>query len=98
MDNRPSVDFNRVSDFITQTLAQVKAQLEEDTAGFVRHYLDHAEYEMVFEGLFIGIMKLPYRPAIDLATALTIASDLRLDQEAMYDAFFFNNLCTYAAH
>ena len=74
-----------VRDFIQAMLEEVSTILDTETRDAVSHYIDHDEYEMAFEGLFIEIMKVEVLPSLDYKKCREIAVLLRLDQE--YDSY-----------
>jgi hypothetical protein len=80
----------KISEFIKSTLNQLDKTLDEESINSVNHYLDHNEYEMAFEGLFIEIMQLQSIPQIDLIKAREIAEDLNLNNESVFDFSFWN--------
>ncbi len=57
-----NVDWNYILSFIKTTLKIVESKLNSKSIEMIEHYLNHDEYEMAFEILFIEIMKLEEVP------------------------------------
>lgn len=61
---------------------QLKPFLDEAANSTLSNYLNHYEFEMAFEGIFIELKNLGYIPSnIDKKHLLELASDLQLDKE-----------------
>lgn len=101
MNGAPEPDFVRASQFILQTLQQEEVLISAENAGFVRHYVQHAEYEMAFEVLFLSLMEHPRQTTarVDFTLAVEMAKELRIDAEegSVFDDMFFDKLSRYAA-
>ena len=66
-------------------LARNADTLEQDTRAFVLQDLNHDEYEMAFEGLFLDLMKLGhFQSSFDIAHAVHLAKALNLHQESVF--------------
>lgn len=78
-----------VKQFIQNTLSIVESKLDDDSVNSILHYLQHDEYEMAFEGLFLEIMRFDKSPQIDLDLAKKIAVFLKLDEESVFDFDFW---------
>ena len=66
-------------------LARNADTLERDTQEFALHYLNHDEYEMAFEGLFLDLMKLGrFQSSFDISHAVHLAKALNLHQESVF--------------
>ena len=85
----------KAKSFITSLLADVKEQLDEESIEAVEHYVDHDEYEMAFEGLFIELIKLNIKPSIDTKKILEIGKFLNLNQDSVFDDTFWDKLINY---
>ena len=90
-----NIDYKYVEEFVNSILEQLKNILDVDTVNFVQHYLNHDEYEMAFEGLFIEIMKLDKMPKIDFSKSKEIAEILMLDQDSVFDFEFWKKFNDY---
>jgi hypothetical protein len=90
-----SIDWFYINDFIRKELDAAAPLLDPKTMTAVLHYLNHDEYEMAFEGLFIDIMQLKQRPNIDFEECLSVAKLLRLDQETVFDMHFWEKFEVY---
>jgi len=88
-------DWNQIDKFIRYALVQVESFLEPEVINSVKHFLDHAEFEMAFEGLFIEIMKLDAIPKIDMVQSKKVAEQLRLNEETIFDFKFWNKFERY---
>jgi hypothetical protein len=82
--------------FIKQTLRNVGSYLDAQTIEAVEHYLENAEYEMAFEGLYIEIMA---NPSLCAMTHLNKSKDvgllLKLDKHTAFDPNFWSNFMKY---
>ena len=57
----------------------------------VDHYVEHAEYEMAFEGLVLELMKAGWRPpSSDFAAWKALAVEFDLDRESVFDGDFWS--------
>ncbi len=81
-----------IRDFIQSTLRSVQFNLDDDSVDAVTHYLDHDEYEMAFEGLFIEIIGLDIAPLIELKKSMEIGKLLKLNEESVFDIEFWDKL------
>lgn len=87
-----------ICDYIRSILDMVKSKLDLESFEAVTHYVEHGEFEMAFEGLFIEIMKMKERPIIDLYKAKNVAELLELDKETVFDSDFWQNFQQYISH
>lgn len=76
-------------------LKTVHSKLDKEAIDFVQHYIEHDEYEMAFEGLFIEIMKLEEIPKIDLFKSKEIGKSLKMNEESVFDFDFWNKFDNY---
>ncbi|MDY6930104.1 MAG: MafI family immunity protein [Pseudomonadota bacterium] len=64
--------------------------LDTETVESVQHYLDHSEYELAFEGLFIELMKVDAVLEKDESEIyLKLAMELGLDRDSVFDGKFW---------
>lgn len=82
-------------DFIQFILTTVQSELDKESIESVTHYIDHDEYEMAFEGLFLEIMKLKSVPDIDLVKSREVGKSLKLNEEAVFDYLFWEKFESY---
>ncbi len=78
-----------IKESIQFALNQYKAEFDDETINTIHHYINHDEYEMAFEGLFIEIMKLNISLKIDLETYWNIAESLNLSNGTFFDPDFW---------
>ncbi|TBM16195.1 hypothetical protein EYY86_07760 [Hafnia paralvei] len=70
--------------------------LDPDTYSSVIHYLEHGEYEMACEGLFIDLIEANFQPQkIDIEYYLKILIKLNLNNESIFNADFWKYLNNY---
>ena len=82
--------WNYIQAFIHSALKTARPELDEESIEAVQHYLDHDEYEMAFEGLFIEIMKLQNVPEINFRESREVAKLLNLHKESVFDTDFWS--------
>ena len=76
-------------------LRLIESELDQEAIDAVKHYVEHDEYEMAFEGLFLEIIKLNEVPNLNFAESKKVAIMLRLHESSVFDADFwtkFNQL------
>ncbi len=88
-------DYKDVKEFIQLTLKIVESKLDSESIDYVNHYINHDEYEMAFEGLFLEIMKLEEIPEIDFLKSRKIGELLKLNEESVFDFDFWHNFKNY---
>ena len=72
--------------------------LDEETTTAVQHYIDHSEYEMAFEGIFIEIMNLEehsQKAHIDVSQYVELGKQLKLDTDSVFDDDFWPKFTKY---
>jgi hypothetical protein len=84
-----------IKEFIQMTLESIQLKLDKESIDFVSHYINHDEYEMAFEGLFIEIMKLAKAPKIDFIESKKVGELLKLDEESVFDFEFWEKFEEY---
>jgi hypothetical protein len=77
--------WNNILSQANNIMSLCKPYLSDETITAVQHYLDHDEYEMAIEGLFIDIMQLPIAPeSLDSKTCIELAKSVELDKESVF--------------
>jgi hypothetical protein len=84
-----------IKEFIQLVLKLVESKLDNESIDYVNHYINHDEYEMAFEGLFLEIMKFEKIPEIDFLKSKEIGELLKLDEESVFDFDFWNKFKYY---
>jgi len=84
-----------VEEYIRNLLSLVQSKLGEESVESVNHYLNHDEYEMAFEGLFLEIMKLEEIPKVDLTESKKVGKFLKLNEESVFDFEFWEKFEIY---
>lgn len=91
IESRP--DFKVANKLIRQLLQENSSELDEESQEFARHYLDHDEYELAFEGLFLGLITHgTMKSSEKLNTYVALGKSLKLDKESIIDAHFWSKL------
>lgn len=88
-------EWTNVKHFIQRTLKEVESRIGQQSIDSINHYVDHDEYEMAFEILFLIIMELKDFPKIDLLKSKQMAEFLKLNEETVYDTDFWNSFISY---
>jgi hypothetical protein len=77
-------------------LIRYSDEIDDESKEAVQHYLDHSEYEMAFEGLFIELMKLKVSLGNEESCGfIELGKKLDLDKESVFDGDFWNNFTEY---
>lgn len=84
-----------IKEFIQFILKTVNLKLDKKSIDSVNHYVDHDEYEMAFEGLFLEIMQLKEILEIDWQKSKEVGKLLKLDEESVFDFDFWNKFEDY---
>ncbi|MEM7245847.1 MAG: hypothetical protein AAF533_10920 [Acidobacteriota bacterium] len=64
----------------------------------VRHYLEHGEPEMAFEGLMLELMTGDRFPSeVEFSDLQAMARAFRLDEESVFDGDFWEKFCRWGA-
>ena len=84
-----------IKEFIQFILKTVNSKLDKESIDSVNHYVDHDEYEMAFEGLFLEIMQLKEIPKIDWQKSKEVGELLKLNEESVFDFDFWNKFENY---
>lgn len=70
--------------------------LDSESVNTIQHYLDHSEYEMAFEGLFIELMKANAAVEKNEKEAyFKLGRDLGLDEDSVFDGDFWEKFKVY---
>lgn len=96
MNTNENITFEEARSFTLHVLDSVKPIIDPDIIDFTYHYINHDEYEMAFEGLFLEIIKHKNIPSLNIKKCQEIAVFLKLNQETVYDMEFwskFENFC-----
>lgn len=97
IESRP--DFKVANKLIRQLLRENAGELDAESQEFARHYLDHDEYELAFEGLFLGLITLgTVKSSEKLATYVALGKSLALDKQSILDAHFWPKLLHFVEH
>ncbi len=84
-----------IREYLQFVLNIVQSSLDKETVNLVNHYIEHDEYEMAYEGLFIEIIKLEEIPNIDLLKSKKIGELLKLNEETVFDFEFWGKFERY---
>ncbi len=81
----------KVEELIRVLLNKFIGRLDSESVEAIHHYLEHSEYEMAFEGLFIELMKLKADiNKNEKETYFKLARELGLEQDSFFDGDFWN--------
>ena len=81
---------------IRELLQSQKSILGTETEKAVLHYLNHNEYEMAFEGLFIDFMELDYWPdGCNIDQWTKTGFRLGLSKESVFKGSFWDDLMRF---
>ena len=84
---------------ISVLINKFKYLLDKESIDMIKHYLDHSEYEMAFEGLFIELMNVnAVLTKTEIETYYNLGLKLELDKESVFDSNFWCNFMTYMKH
>lgn len=97
MNNKENeISYSEICEAIVALLKMHAGILEPDTYSSVMHYLEHGEYEMAYEGLFIDLIAANFQPQnIDLENYLRIGIKLKLNKESVFKGDFWGYLKDY---
>lgn len=91
-------DCSIIGHFIKTILSIVRSNLNEEAVQEIEHYLNYGEYEMAFEALYLSIMELGPIPKIDFKESMDVAKKLKLDEESVFDARFWDKFQKYISN
>lgn len=82
-----------ITSVLEELLERFGNLLDDESINSVRHYLDHREFEMAFEGLFIELIKIDtVFSKNELINCIHLAQKLGLDNESVFDGEFWESL------
>ena len=85
-----------VDQFLRMLLNQFTDDLDDESIDAVLHYLEHDEYEMAFEGLFIELIKVNAVLSVEDANkCLKIGENLGINKDSVFDMNFWQKLNTF---
>ena len=85
-----NIDCEKAKEMIKKILDLCQSYLTQDTIDAVMHYVNHDEYEMAAEGLFIDIMKLDIVPPnLSKSMCFNLVTSLELDKEVVFEPDFW---------
>ena len=83
---------------LQKLLKRFSRRLDGKTVDSVQHYLDHSEYEMAFEGLFIDLMDLGVElHDVECHAYVELGKSLSLDEDSVLDAEFWTKFVRFIA-
>jgi len=89
--------WTEVDNSLRKLMEHCRSKLDNDTITGVEHYLDHDEYEMAFEGLFIDLMEAGFWPPdLSLSYYLEVGKNLGLEKESTFHPNFWEELLAYS--
>ena len=87
------MNYNEIKKDIEILLNEYKNLFDNKTNNAIKHYIEHDEYEMAFEGLFIDIIKQNnWISDKSITYYLEIGMQLSLDKESVFDPDFWMKL------
>jgi hypothetical protein len=87
------IDYVWIRDQLLALVETYKEVLDKETVESVRHFVDHDEYEMGYEGLFIELMKAGFNPGdMKFDLYLNIGKLLGLDKKNVFVDGFWKKL------
>ncbi|WP_175699494.1 hypothetical protein [Burkholderia ambifaria] len=94
--NENEMDFTFVKGQLLLLLEAYEGKLGQETVDAVRHFIDHDEYEMAYEGLFIDLMNIGFDPnEISVDIYRKIGEDLNLKEESVFEERFWEKFEGY---
>jgi len=91
------IDFADLYAKVNAIIDAVADGLDAETIEEAQHYLDHAEHEMAFEGLFLDLMALDELPEeIDRSSWIELGKLMKLDEHTVWDDEFWPNFLVFA--
>ncbi|MEQ9890072.1 hypothetical protein [Pectobacterium aroidearum] len=85
-----------VKNSISKLIDLYGKDLDEKTINSVNHFLEHGEYEMAYEGMFIDLMSIGFNPEnIDVSHYIGIGISLGLNKVSVFYFDFWNKLVSY---
>ncbi|WP_323637287.1 hypothetical protein [Pectobacterium polaris] len=88
--------YMEVNNSISKLIDLYGNDLDEEAINSINHLLDHGEYEMAYEGMFIDLMSIGFNPNdIDISHYIKIGIELGLNRECVFYSGFWNKLNAY---
>ena len=92
------MDEYKIKNEIEHLFNNYKKLFDDETNESINHYLNHDEYEMAFEGLFIEIMKTNvWISKKSILFYIDIGIQLSLDKESVFEQDFWKKLNNWCA-
>ena len=82
---------------ISNLLSASEVKLDKESVNNIKHYLNHSEYEMAFEILFLELMKLNEKPKFNVESYKELAVKLKLNEESVFEPDFWNRFEKFLA-
>jgi hypothetical protein len=94
--NKNEINHNEIHKAISSLLDTYSDILDTDTYSEVMHYLQHGEYEMAFEGLFIDLINASFDvQKVDIEYYFNLGEKLNLNKESIFNHEFWNVFKNY---
>jgi hypothetical protein len=90
-------DWEFIKSSIEAILNSVSHKLERSLIEQVLHYIEHDEFEMAFEILFIELMNTKHLPLLDYKKSRQIGELLELDKETIFDPSFWEKFIDFTS-
>jgi len=95
-NNNEKIDWFEIKAFIEKILKLYCKFLSIESIDAVNHYLEHDEFEMAFEGLFLDLMSIEHLPQLlDGKRCMDLAIIMKLDKESVFDAEFWKKFSAF---
>jgi hypothetical protein len=96
MSNNEKINWFKIKTYIEEVLRLYSNFLSAETVDAVNHYLEHDEFEMAFEGLFLDLMKIErLPPLLDAKECSDLAKKMKLDKESIFDRAFWEKFLSF---
>lgn len=90
--------FENAAKVILSLMDDNKSRLDPESFSAIQHYVEHDEYEMAFEGLFIELMGLKFFASnTDLSNYIELARNLGLDHDSVFDENFWPKFISFVS-
>ena len=94
--NNNEIDYYKFKTYIEKVMKRHSEFLNSETIEAVKHYLDHDEFEMAFEGLFLDLMKIEnFHFLMECEECKEIALSMNLDSDSVFDAAFWEKFLSF---
>lgn len=88
-------NWNSIKAYLQLELDKQRENLEQDAIESIHHYINHDEFEMAFEGLFLEMFKMKRNALFDEKKAEEIALLLKLNRQTVFDDNFWYKFTRY---